>query len=225
MEESAAGPGAALTIRFRHELVNAGGSTLGRTIGLWSIIQLPCEVQGTIFFAARSSAVRSHEAALNRYFGVLPTESMGDEGSTVRLSVKGGARFKAGMSPADFAGTVGFVRRARVPDEGSDLLTLTVMRFDVDPAGTYVDKSSHTVPSAPANGDAAQAYCDAGTGDLAFCEIESHAPAAFLAPGASQGQDILITIARLDRRELAGFMRDNLGMEPLPANALPGSQA
>ena len=220
LEEDSAGPGATLAIHFRHELGNAGSSTLDRTIGLWSLIQLPCEAPCTIFFT-----VRHPGAFLNRYFGAVPRESMGDAGSGVRLRVKGGTRFKAGMSPADFAGTVGFVRRARVPDKGSAPFILTVMRFDVDPAGTYVDKSSHTVPSAPANGDAAQAYGDAGTGDLAFCEIESHAPAPLLTPGASDGQDILITIARLDAHELAGFMRDNLGMEPPPANALPGSQA
>jgi hypothetical protein len=141
---------------------------------------------------------------------------MGDEGSAALVRVKGGTRFKAGMSPSDFAGTIGFMRPARVPEAGGTPFILTVMRFDVDPAGTYVDKSSYTVPSAPPNGDAAQAYCDAGTGDLAFCEIESHAPAPSLAPGASSGQDILITIARLDKRDLGSYMRDRLGMEIQP---------
>jgi len=211
LEEDTAGSGEVLTIRFRHELGNAGRSVLEKTIGLWSIIQLPCEVPGTIFFATRKNG-----AALNRYFGTLPGESMGNTGSAAWLRVKGGTRFKAGMSPSDFAGTVGFVRPARVPETGGTPLILTVMRFDVDPAGTYVDKWSYTVPSAPPNGDAAQAYCDAGTGDLAFCEIESHAPAPSLAPGASEGQDVRITIARLDEQELGSFMKDKLGIEPLP---------
>jgi hypothetical protein len=216
LEEDSSGPGQALTIRFRHELGNAGRSTLEKTIGLWSIIQLPCDVQGSVFFAYRRQG-----AALRRYFGSLPSESTGDTGSVAWLRVKGGTRFKAGMSPSDFAGTVGFVRPARVPETGGTRFTLTVMRFDVDPAGTYVDKWSYTVPSAPPNGDAAQAYCDAGTGDLAFCEIESHAPAPSLAPGASEGQDVRITVAGLDEQELGSFMRDKLGMEPLPRSALP----
>jgi hypothetical protein len=211
LQEDPSGPGAALTIRFRHEIGNAGSSTLEKAIGLWSIIQLPCEVQGTIFFKRRGQG-----GALNRYFGDLPRVSMGDAGSAAWLRVKGGTRFKAGMSPTDFAGTVGFVRPARVPKMGSTPFILTVMSFDVDAEGTYVDKSSYTVPSAPPNGDAAQAYCDAGTGDLAFCEIESHAPAASLLPGESRGQDIRITIARLDEQDLGSFMRDRLGMEPLP---------
>ena len=210
LQEDPAGPGDALTIRFRHEIGNAGSSTLEKAIGLWSIIQLPCEVQGTIFFARRDG-----RAALNRYFGDLPREGTGDAGSAARLRVKGGTRFKAGMPPSDFAGTVGFVRPARVPGTESTQLILTVMRFDVDAEGTYVDKPSYTVPSAPPNGDAAQAFCDAGTGDLAFCEIESHAPSASLLPGESRGQDILITIARLGRQDLGSFMKDRLGMKPL----------
>ena len=211
LEEDSVGPGPALTIRFRHELGNAGRSTLERTIGLWSIIQLPCEVQGTIFFAARRQ-----EAALKTYFGSLPGESTGNAGSTAWLRVKGGTRFKAGMSPSDFAGTIGFARPGRMKEKGGAPFILTVMRFDVDPAGTYVDKSSYTVPSAPPNGDAAQAYCDAGTGDLAFCEIESHAPAPSLAPGASEGQDVRITIALLDEQALESFTRERLGIEHLP---------
>jgi hypothetical protein len=198
-------PAAALTIRFRHELGNVGGSTLNRTIGLWSIIQLPCEVPGTIFFAARHPG-----ASLTSYFGTLPGGSMGHEGSTAWLRVKGGTRFKAGMTPADFAGTVGFVRRARVADTDGAPFIVTIMRFAVDLAGTYVDKFSHVVPSAPANGDAAQAYCDPGTGDRAFCEIESHAPAPLLAPGALEGQDILITIARVDETALRGFLGNEI---------------
>jgi hypothetical protein len=209
-------PGAALTIGFRHELCNEGRSPLGKSIGLWSIIQLPCEVQGTIFFSTRREG-----AALNRYFGELPRENAGGAGIAAWFRVKGGTRYKAGMSPSDFDGTVGFVRRARVPEDGRTPFIVTIMRFDVDPEGTYLDKSSYTAPSAPPNGDAVQAYCDSGTGDLAFCEIESHAPAASLAPGESQGQDVRITLALVGEQDFDGFMREGLGTQPLPRNALP----
>jgi hypothetical protein len=87
------------------------------------------------------------------------------------------------------------------------------MRFEVDPAGTYVDKASYVVPGAPPNGDAAQIYCDNGTGDLAFCEIEAHAPAPSLAPGESQGQDVNITVARIEEKGLPDFMAGELGIE------------
>jgi hypothetical protein len=194
-----------LRIQFRHTLGNAGSTLLARRIGLWSLIQLPCEQEGVIFAAGAPK--------LRPYFGTLPKMMDDDEGTVARLRVKGGTRYKAGMSPADFGGTIGFVRRARVPQAGRSLLTLTAMRFAVDPAGAYVDKASHVLPGAPANGDAAQVYCDSGTGDLAFCEIEAHAPAPMLAPGESQGQDIAIIIARIEEKDLPGFMADELGIE------------
>ena len=108
-----------------------------------------------------------------------------------------------------------------MPGARSSPLVLTSMSFDVDPAGTYVDKASHVVPGAPANGDAAQAYCDAGTGDLAFCEIEAHAPAPFLAPGDAEAQNVTILIASLEEEDIGTYMSEKLGMEPLPRTSLP----
>jgi hypothetical protein len=210
-------PGAALTIVFRHELENAGRSALENTIGLWSIIQLPCEAPGAVFFSTRREGT-----PLSRHFGEPPEWGADSPGAAAWLRVRGGVRYKVGVSPDDFAGTVGFLRRARVAEESNTPLIMTVMRFDADPSGTYVDKFSYTAPSAPPNGDAAQAYCDAGTGDLAFCEIEAHAPAPFLAPGESQGQEVRITIARVADGDLAGFMKDGLGMEAPPQSVLPG---
>ena len=205
IEEAATDPGSVLRIHFRHTLVNAGSTPLAHRIGLWSLIQLPCEQEGVIF-ATGSPKPRP-------YFGTLPRVTTAEGDPTLRFRVKGGTRYKAGMSPVDFAGTIGFVRHARAPEGGTAPLTLTAMRFRVDPAGTYVDKASHVLPGAPPNGDAAQIYCDAGTGDLAFCEIEAHAPAPSLAPGESQGQDIAITIARIEERDLPGFMAGELGIE------------
>jgi hypothetical protein len=214
LEEESDLPGTALTIGFRHELRNNGPSMLEKVIGLWSIIQLPCESPGAIFFSTHRKA-----ATLSRHFG--EPLLAGDFGKVVWLRVQGGTRYKVGMSPSDFSGTAGFVRRARVEEGGRIPLVITMMRFEVDPARTYVDKVSYVAPSRPANGDAAQAYCDAGTGDLAFCEIESHAPAVPLAPGQSQGQDVRISIARVADEELEHFMTEGLGIEPPPRNILP----
>ena len=203
LEEAA--DGSLLRIHFRHTLGNAGSTPLAHRIGLWSLIQLPCDQEG-VLFASGTPKLRS-------YFGTLPRVTTADEEKYLRLRVKGGTRYKAGMSPADFAGTIGFVRRARMAEGGTSPLTLTAMRFAVVPAGTYVDKASHVLPGAPPNGDAAQIYCDAGTGDLAFCEIEAHAPAPSLAPGESQGQDIVITVGRIEEKDLTGFMANELGIE------------
>ena len=214
LEEKSDLPGSALTIGFRHELRNVGRSMLEKVIGLWSIIQLPCESPGAIFFSTHREA-----ATLSRHFGEPPRSE--DCGKVVWLRVQGGARYKVGMSPSDFSGTVGFVRRARVEEDGRIPLVITTMRFDVDPAGTYLDKVSYVASSTPSNGDAAQAYCDTGTGDLAFCEIESHGPAVSLAPGQSQGQDVRISIAHVGEEELEQFMTEGFGIEAPPRNILP----
>jgi hypothetical protein len=115
---------------------------------------------------------------------------------------------------------MGFARRARVPENGLTPFILTTMSGDSDPNRAYVDTPASSGHAASPNGDAAQAYCDAGTGGLAFCEIESHAPAPFLAPGESEAQDIQISIARLGGQDIADYMSERLGMEPLPRSAL-----
>lgn len=212
IEEETASTGTILRIRFRHELGNAGSIPLERRIGLWSLIQLPCEEQGVIFIAGGR--------APRLYFGELPAVGTGDAGRVVWLRVRGGTRFKAGMSPSDFAGTMGFARRARVPENGLTPFILTTMSWDSDPNRAYVDTPASSGHAASPNGDAAQAYCDAGTGGLAFCEIESHAPAPYLAPGESEAQDIQISIARLGGQDVADYMSERLGMEPLPRSAL-----
>jgi hypothetical protein len=212
IEQESTSTGTVLHIRFRHELGNAGSTVLERKIGLWSIIQLPCDEPGVIFIAGGRT--------LRPYFGELPAMGMGDEGRVAWMRVRGGTRFKAGVSPSDFAGTIGFVRRARVPESGRMPFIFTTMSWEADPTGRYVDGPTGT-DSRASGGDAAQAYCDPGTGDLAFCEIEAHAPAPLLAPRESAAQDIRISIARVDEPDLGRYMSDGLGMEPVPRNALP----
>jgi hypothetical protein len=205
--------GEVLNIRFRHGLGNAGLAALERRIGLWSIIQLPCEEHGVVFLAG--------SPALRPYFGTLPPVARGDEGRGAWFPVKGGSRFKAGVSPSEFTGTLGFVRRSRVAEPGRRHFIFTTMSWDADRAGTYVDRPPSPGVPAPVNGDTAQVYCDQGTGDFAFCEIESHAPAPFLPPGRSEPQDIRISIARVDERDFEAYMTDRLGIEPVPRSALP----
>jgi hypothetical protein len=60
----------------------------------------------------------------------------------------------------------------------------------VDPRGTYLDAPWFGPGVGTSGGDAVQAYNDSGTGELAFSEIEAHAPAARLEPGERQSFDI-----------------------------------
>ena len=215
LEEVPGFPGAVI-IRFRHELGNLGSSPLDRRIGLWGLIQLPCEEPCTIFLS-----LRHRGALLAPYFGEVPTLDSGDDGKLIWMRAMGGTRFKAGISPSDFAGAVGFVRRSRLSGAPRSFVTLTAMTFETDPGGTYVDRSPASWAAPVGSGDAAQVYGDSGTGPMAFCEIEAHAPAPLLEPGASKAQDIAITIVNLGEEELGTFMKERLGIAALPAGALP----
>jgi hypothetical protein len=57
------------------------------------------------------------------------------------------------------------------------------MRCPTPAAGPYLD-----------GGDALQAYNSPLSGEEAFCELECHAPAPTLAPGAKDGQTVEIEI-------------------------------
>jgi hypothetical protein len=205
LEEHPRIPGA-LAIRFRHEIANRARSTLDRRLGLWGLIQLPCEEGGGTAFLSLSR----RDGELTPYFGGVPAFVKSDKGSVGWLPLRGGSRFKAGIPPALFSGTMGFVRRSRMKTAGGELL-LTAMSFKVQPGETYVDRSPAAWGTA-GSGDAAQVYQDPGTGPLAFCEIEAHAPAARLAPGETAAQEILITVAPVAEDGVGAALADGLGV-------------
>jgi len=65
------------------------------------------------------------------------------------------------------------------------------LRFPVTPAGPYLDRP----PAEPDGaGDALQAYNSPLAGDEAFSELECHAPAPHLEPGAESSAELEIEI-------------------------------
>jgi hypothetical protein len=220
LDEEAGSEPSTLLIRFRHELLNTGTETLDARIGLWTPLQLPNAEGGTIFFGL-TEAVRGSVSSLRPYFTTPPPGAVGASGRLAWLRVKGGERYKVGLPASASAGSIACVRRSRTPTNDHNSYLLVALRFAVDPDGTYLDKPDHSGAGAALNGDAAQAYNDPGTGDLAFCEIEAHAPAPRLAPGESSGAELSIIIARLGAGDLEAFFSQKLGMDPPPKSALP----
>ena len=109
-------PGApdALRIRFQHELANTGASVIRNRIGLWSIIQLPCEERGIVLFRLTPGAAGA--AAIPRpYFTGLPPDVLRGAGTAPLLEVNGGRKHKVGIPASVSAGTVAFLRRTRRP--------------------------------------------------------------------------------------------------------------
>jgi len=220
-------PGA-MAIRFRHELSNRGDCMLDRRISLWGLIQLPCEEGGGAVFVCLTRP----GAAPVPYFGEVPDPVPGDDGRAAWFRLPGGARFKAGIPASSFAGTLGFVRRSRLP-RGAPLI-LAAMTFRVQPVAAYLERAPALwrSPAAAGSGgdagdaspgDAAQVYQDPGTGPSAFCEIEAHAPAPRLAPGEASAEDILITIAAVDQGKLSDALAAGFGpaVTRIPAGLIP----
>jgi hypothetical protein len=137
-EEAGAGDHAnALRIMFRHELANAGPTIIDRRIGLWGIIQLPCEEPGTIIFGVRTER-RDGSLPLRPYFNELPAGIAGASGRLAWIRAAGGKKFKVGLAAPESTGSIAFVRPSRVSRGVEDRFLLTAVKFPVDPAGTKV---------------------------------------------------------------------------------------
>ncbi|HEY9595824.1 MAG TPA: DUF6786 family protein, partial [Spirochaetia bacterium] len=178
------GPVRLARVQLRQTLTNRGGTALDRRIGLWSIAQCPCGEGGRIVLTLAPdhgpSCVRPSFAPLLE--GVL---EMRPEAAVLRTVP--GVKYKVGCDAHSAAGGVAFVG----PRGGEYLLV--ALLTDVDREGTYLDRPvfGGEVPC----GDAIQAYNDPGTGGMAFCELETHAPALRLAPGGSQQAEVSMVVA------------------------------
>jgi hypothetical protein len=135
--------GSALSIRFRHELTNAGTAIIDRRIGLWSILQLPCGEPGTVLFGLRAEPADA-AAPLRPYFSSLPEGIAGYSGNLAWMRAGGGRKYKVGLPGAYSAGTVAFLRRSRVRRADDKTFLLTALSFNVDAAAAYLDKPCHS---------------------------------------------------------------------------------
>ena len=192
--------GPVLCIRFRHTLENTGSAPIDRRIGLWCVVQVPSELAGTILIPTR---VETPAAAVRPYFGALPPGVLRAAGGVAYLKALGGRKYKVGVSSAESDGRIAFLGRSRT---GTGRI-LVALRFPVDPSAAYLDKPSHGPEAEELNGDPVQAYNDPGRNENAFSEIEAHAPALVLAPGACQSFEIDMTIASADESAISKIIR------------------
>jgi hypothetical protein len=207
--------GSVLRIRFRHTLENAGSAPIDRRIALWCVVQVPSELAGTILIPMREAgdAGEAGEAAAVRpYFGALPPGVLRVAGGVVYLKALGGRKYKIGVSSAVSDGGIAFLGRSRT---GNGRI-LVAMRFPIDPSGVYLDKPSHGPEAEGQNGDPVQAYNDPELNENAFSEIEAHAPAVMLEPGARQSCKIEMTIASAEESTISKIIRREVAARWLP---------
>jgi hypothetical protein len=175
LDSAGARPGTGtVQLRLRHSLRNTGDRPIPARVGLWGIVQIPSSPEGSLLLP---------DAPLRPYFGELPPSWVRREAGRLVLRTAPARRYKVGQHPM---GTEAVIAHHR-PEAG----LLVRMCCPSSPAGPYLDG-----PPSEAPGDALQAYNSPLTGDEAFCELECHAPAPHLEPGAESGAELEIEILR-----------------------------
>jgi hypothetical protein len=116
--------------------------------------------------------------ATTDYFGQIPAERIRYDKEALLFKADGKSRGKLGLGPTR--------TRSMAGSYDAQNKVLTIILFDVDASGKYLNQEWNTVkPSF--SGDAVNAYNDGPLADGSqmgpFYELESVSPAAFLAPG------------------------------------------
>lgn len=205
-----------LRIRIENRLINRMESVLEEEVGLWSILQAPALSAGTVLIPVRPLAKiqdrqppghRQHPDPENRYrlyFGAVPQQWVRETSSMIYLKSLAGIWFKIGIPPEATDGRIALIR----PSHAGKQRTLTILRCPVDRSATYLDRPPM---KAYANGDVLQFYNSPDADKLNFCELESHAPAARLAPGAEQEAHVEILLFKDDSTRIFTIARNLVG--------------
>ncbi len=173
VDASGHAPGQGILLRIRHCLRNAGPRPIASSVGLWSILQLPCLPEGNLFLP---------DAPYRQRFGELPAGWVSRRQDLLALRTAPACRWKVGQPPSGPEAAISHRRPAASGPDGQGEVHV-IVRCAVSPAGLYAD-----------GGDVLQAYNSPFSGSQAFCELECHAPAATLEPGQADGQDVEIEI-------------------------------
>jgi hypothetical protein len=161
-----------IAISFEHRLKNRAQRTLQKEIGLWSILQV--NPPGLIL----NPITEFPQKLFYEYYDPFPADRMETFNNGVAIFVDGARRFKIGFPPAHTRGTTGYLSQLSGGRYG-----LIITSFVHNPAGHYVDKPQGDSRD---SGDVIQFYNHYEGGTMAFAELECHAPAETLAPGAEQ---------------------------------------
>jgi hypothetical protein len=162
-------PGSAVLLRIRNSLRNTDRKAIAGSVGLWSLVQAPCEPEGSLFLP---------DLPYRQRFGEVPSGWVRREAGRLVLRTAPACRWKVGQPPQ---GPEAAISQHRPAPDGGVRITL---RCPTPAAGAYLD-----------GGDALQVYNSPLCGREAFCELECHAPAPVLEPGQAAGQELEIEVA------------------------------
>jgi len=173
---------AAVGYQTINTLTNTGGQAWTEATGMpcmWLLDMFPPSPSTTIIIPYVPGD--GSKPATTDYFGEIAPDRISFSSGVLRFKADGKSRGKLGIHPS----------RVRPVAGSYDSLNqvLTIIQFDVDSTGRYLNQEWRT-DRAPFSGDAMNAYNDgplATGGQMGpFYELESVAPAAFLVPGGQQ---------------------------------------
>ena len=189
-----------LLIRFTHQLTNEGNQIIDKEIGLWSLLQIPCEVKGTVIIPLLFTNDRNYR---DTYFRKVPDGCIKVVDDLVYMQVKDGVDYKIGVGADQSAGCIASVRPSRIDKD----YVMIIKKFKVDGKGCYADKPQKEEAS---NGDAIQSYNSPDKGDAAFFELECHSPSVELKPKEVQGFDIQIYFYKGPKKDIFKLARKEI---------------
>ncbi len=191
-----------------NRLTNTGKTAWTRQTGapcMWLLDMLTPAPHVTIVLPYETAT--TGPVATTDYFGAIPPDRIADKNGALFFRADGKSRGKLGLGP----------QRAK-PIAGSydpDRQILTLVLFDVDKTGTYLNQAWKLVAN-PFQGDAVNAYNDGpladGTQMGPFYELESVSPAAFLQPGASLDHRHAVVHLTGDKTQLDAVAKKSLGV-------------
>ena len=185
---------------------------------IWMLDMFNPSPETTILIPYQQTAAgAASKVATTDYFGPIPPERVRWSDGMLHFKADGRSRGKLGLAPGRARPVAGSW------DEANGVLTLT--RFDVDPAGRYLNQEWKTTRP-PFSGDAVNAYNDGPLADGSqmgpFYEIESVSPAAFLKPGATLTHNHSVFHFTGNRTKLEEIAKKVLGVSLTPP-ALSGT--
>lgn len=174
---------AAVGYRTDNIITNKGNFDWTEKTGMpciWILDMFNPSPKTVIVIPFRPVTAAGQRIATTNYFGEIPPDRLRYRDSVLYFKADGHSRGKLGLDPQRAKGLAG----SYDPDHG----VLTILAFDVDRAGRYLNQEWDTVKPV-FSGDAQNAYDDGPLADGSqmgpFYEMESVSPAAALHAGAS----------------------------------------
>jgi hypothetical protein len=191
-----------------NEITNSGEEAWVKETGapcIWILDMFNPSDSTTIIIPYKTAA--KGKVVTTDYFGEIPKERISIKENVILFKADGKSRGKIGVSPnraRDIAGSY---------DSQNNILT--VVKFDLDEKGTYLNQEWNTKKD-PLLGDAVNAYNDGPLdGDKQmgpFYELESVSPAAFLAVGEKLTHNHHVFHFTGDRQTLVALMKKLFGV-------------